>query len=273
MIRFTEKTNREINRVVRNFNAKIRRLEKISDDLELPDKTSIKELKQIKTRKELNRTLKRLKRYSKRGIEETITTKGGVTTSKYNLLNLKMENKRLKANLTRKIHEMENEHPFIAGVEQVVTFASMGDPKYNELKAKREELSTPIEELSETELSNREKLLTKLSKGQDYVNEQFKESYIEMLNELGYFFEYPSQKLEYIASKIRKVPREKFDKMFNQEQAIKDIIYHYYRMFQGVNIKEWESAKEEVWNLYDILYESIDMIVLRYIPEKDKKDE
>lgn len=264
-IRYTNKTKLNIQRVLRNYNQKIKRLEKLNKDVELPERLNFTQLKsEVKTRRELNRKLNQLRRYSKRGIEETITTKGGVTTSKYNIENVKRENIRIKKALTREIHYMEQTNPTIGGIEVATSFASMGDPQYNELLAKRETLEEPIENLTEEQFKNREKLLSKISREQDYINENFKATYLEMLNELGYFYEYDSSKLEHIAERIGTLPRNKFDKLFKEEQAVKDIIYHYLRMFQGINIKNWEAAKEEVWNLYDILYDNLDLIMLKY---------
>ena len=92
-IRYDKKLNQEINRTIRNFNQKIARLEKQERDLLLPTKINKKSLKQsVTNRNELKRKLKELQRYSKRGVEETITTKGGVTLSKYELQNIKREN-------------------------------------------------------------------------------------------------------------------------------------------------------------------------------------
>ena len=89
-IRYDKTLNKEINRVVQNFNNKVKRLEKSKRDLMLPSKVSIKELKkEVLTRNELYRELEKLKRYSTRGIEETIQTMGCTKISKYELENVK----------------------------------------------------------------------------------------------------------------------------------------------------------------------------------------
>ena len=74
-------------------------------------------------RTDLRRKLKELKRYSNRGIEETITTSGGVTMSKYELKNIQIESRRIKANLTREIKKLQTTKPKNLGKLQTGTFA------------------------------------------------------------------------------------------------------------------------------------------------------
>lgn len=84
MIRYNKSTNNEIARVVRNYNSKIARLQKLNNKLILPEKASVKEIKKtVSSRRELNRRLNELKLYSKRGIEETIRTNNDLKISKY----------------------------------------------------------------------------------------------------------------------------------------------------------------------------------------------
>ena len=88
-IRYDKNLQNEITRVVRNFNNKINRLEKLQNDLILPDKITKKSLtERYYTRKDLQRKLNELKRFSTRGIEKTIETKAGLKLSEYELINL-----------------------------------------------------------------------------------------------------------------------------------------------------------------------------------------
>lgn len=99
-------------RTVKNFNAKITRLEKKHPELKefLPEKISVKDLKSnIETRQDFNRELKSLKRFSKKGAEKPILSKSGITTTawekkevgyKVALLNRKRKAEREKANVS-----------------------------------------------------------------------------------------------------------------------------------------------------------------------------
>lgn len=83
-IRWNESDLAELNRVVRNFNAKINRLAKKNPENKsvLPDKISAAQLKElINTRQDLNRELNALKRFSRRGAEQIIE----VPENDYNL--------------------------------------------------------------------------------------------------------------------------------------------------------------------------------------------
>lgn len=83
-INWRESDSKELARVVRNFNAKLKRLEKKNPQIKnvLPEKVSVAQLKElINTRQDLNRELNSLKRFSKRGAEEIVT----VPDTDYNL--------------------------------------------------------------------------------------------------------------------------------------------------------------------------------------------
>ena len=74
-INWREEDTQELNRVVRNFNAKIQRLSKSNPKISnlLPEKVSANELKNlIYTRQDLKRELNALKRFSKRGSETIV---------------------------------------------------------------------------------------------------------------------------------------------------------------------------------------------------------
>ena len=75
-IRWSEADNKELTKVVRNFNAKINRLAKKNPQIKnvLPEKMSVRQLKElINTRADLKRELNSLRRFSKRGSEQIVT--------------------------------------------------------------------------------------------------------------------------------------------------------------------------------------------------------
>ena len=110
-IRYDKKLNQEINKTIKNFNQKVARLEKMGREL-LPSKITKQQLKESSyNRKDLQRKLKQLQRFSKRGIEEVIETKGGVKLTKYELQNIKKENARIKQSITRRINELKTQKP------------------------------------------------------------------------------------------------------------------------------------------------------------------
>lgn len=267
-IRYDKKLNQEINRVVKNFNQKIARLEKTEKDLILPEKITKKELKEnYYTRTDLRRKLRELKRYSNRGIEETITTSGGVTLSKYELKNLQIESRRIKANLTREIKRLEVTTPKVFGKEQATTFSQMGDQYFLNLQARRKALEKgKITNLSKEQLQQYNKLLQKTRRNKEYYNNVFKENYQNMLTDLGYFYGYDNQKLNELKEKINKLESDKFLKLFREEKSIQAILDYYpnIKVKAGKNAINPDDIKEDVTVLYDALIDNIDNILKDY---------
>lgn len=264
-IRYDKKINQEINRTIKNFNQKISRLEKEERNLILPEKITKKALKEsVYTRAELKRKLSELQRYSTRGIEETITTPGGVTTSKYELINLRKESARLKRNLTREIRRYEFEKPTIFGKSQARTFAEMGDQIYLNLQAKREALEKNLLKINVETYGRYLNLVSKIGKSNAYKNAVFKYSYMDMLNKLGYAYNYPKEKLDEIRNKIFELSPKQFLRLFNNEKAIKAILDYYPVITGSITNVNPDEFREDVYNLYDALYENIDNIIDEY---------
>lgn len=75
-IRWQKSDSQDLAKAVKNFNAKIDRVAKKNPEIKnaLPDKVTVKQLKElIQTRRDLQREINSLKRFSKRGSEEIIT--------------------------------------------------------------------------------------------------------------------------------------------------------------------------------------------------------
>lgn len=97
-IRWSEADNLDLKRAVKNFNAKISRLEKKYPEMKnaLPDKVTVKQMKElIDTRQDLKRELNALRRFSKKGAEEIVT----LDNNDYNLKITKWQ----KQEITRRI--------------------------------------------------------------------------------------------------------------------------------------------------------------------------
>lgn len=260
-IRYDKTLNKEINRVVQNFNNKVKRLEKSKRDLMLPSKVSIKELKkEVLTRNELYRELEKLKRYSTRGIEETIQTMGGTKISKYELENVKKEARRIKYQVTRQITLKKLTKPRVFGKQQDVTFAEMGDKTYLNLVARRKALNKEIEKLSASELKRFEDLLekSKRKKLYDFNNLQYNWAN-EMLMPLAYLTGYPIDKLEGVSQKIATLKEKDFLDLFNNEMVMRAITEFYAEARSGNT-----SMAEDVKPILDELINNIDELIKDY---------
>lgn len=102
-IRWRDRDTEQLARKVKNFNAKLTRLTKSNPALAeiLPERVSAKALKHdITNRQEYNRVIKALSAFTEKGAESVVTGKQGVTTTKWQLQQVKkavaIENRRRK---------------------------------------------------------------------------------------------------------------------------------------------------------------------------------
>lgn len=263
-IRYDKKLNQEINRTIKNFNQKIARLEKQDREL-LPSKITKKDLKNsVYTRTELQRKLKELQRFSKRGAEEIIETKGGVKLTQYELTNIRKESARVKRNITREINRLKVEKPKIFGKEQTSTFSEMGDTDYLNLLARRKALEKDINKLTREEFERFSKLVEKTGRNQQYMNTVFKDNYFEMLTDLAYYFNYDNNKLMKLKKKLMDLKPNDFLKLFKEDKSIRAILDYYPIVTKTFNAINPDDIKEDVTNLYDNLIDNIDEITQDY---------
>ena len=267
-IRYDKKLNEEINRTIRNFNQKISRLEKEERKL-LPSKISKKELKgDVYSRTDLRRKLKELQRFSKRGAEDIITTKGGLTTTRYEIEKLKRENARVKRNISREIKRLEQKRPTIFGRTQAATFAQMGDITYLNLLARRKALEKDVDLLDKEQFQRLKGLVEKSARNRDYLNSVFKNNYLEMLTYLGYFYGYDTNKLRGLEDKLKKLKPSDMYKLFTTEKSIKAITEYYKAVSLNLTKKKStinpEDIEDDVNILYDNLIDNIEDILKDY---------
>lgn len=263
-IRYDKKLNQEINKTIKNFNQKIARLQKNEREL-LPSKISKKELKEnVYTRTELKRKLKELQRFSKRGAEDIIETKGGVKLTQYELSNIKRENARIKRNIMREINRLRANKPKIFGKTQSSTFSEMGDHDYLNLVARRKALEKDINKLSRDEFERFTKLIEKTGRNQQYMNNIFKDNYFEMLTDLAYYFDYDNDKLNMLKQKLMNLKPNDFLKLFKEDKSIRAILDYYPIVTSSFNAINPDDIKEDVINLYDNLIDNINEIIQDY---------
>lgn len=256
--------NTKLTKAVRNYNAKISRLQKTNPSLALPDKVSVRQIKQISgNRAEVLRTLNSLKRFSKRGAEETIVLPSGELISKYELEELKRESARLKRNMTKRINILASTKPKVAGIEQDYTYAEMGDMHLNNLIAKRNALRNLDKNLGkDINIKDYINFLKKTRNKQNYQIDIFKSNYLDkMLFSQAYFIGYDQEKIKTIKEKLNTLSNKDFLKAFDNEKLIQMIRDMYQDLTKSGNYFIFE---EQLTNVYDELYNNIDNIVSDY---------
>lgn len=266
MIRYDKKLNAEIRRAVNNFNAKIRRLEKMeSSNIVIPEKIKVSDFKKgYDSRRDLRRQLNYLKMFSKRGAEEKIVTTGGFETSKYQVAVVKRESARVKRNLTRQINMYMKITPSVFGVKQEVNKGQMEDTKLTNLKSKREALNKNLLDLN-AEQYNRYLELLNNQRQSSYKDRIFKENYLEMLLSTGYMSGYDTEKINEMASQLMNLDVNNFIRLFDTESAVKNILENYDLLkINNFDTSSLSDVFRDINELYDNLYNSLPEILKDY---------
>lgn len=266
MIRYNKELTDKINKTVRNYNAKITRLQKLNPSLALPEKTSAKKIRLMSdSRKELNRNLASLKRFSKRGAEDTIVLPSGDLISYYELKELRRESARLQRNLTRRINELAGTTPKVAGVKQDYTYAEMGDMRLNNMIAKRDTLRRMSKNIGRGgDLKNFIKLLETTKNKQNYQISIFKNNYIDrMLTNQAYSIGYDKEKINTIKGKLNKLSDKDFLRFFDEEKIVQ-MVRDKYIDASKLHGDTYFSYEEEMRDIFNELYDNIDEYLKDY---------
>ena len=256
---------KELQKAVNNFNAKVRRLENVDREIDIPEKESITAIKDRVTSKwDLNREIDRLERFTKRNAEELIQNKSGVVLSRWEFENIQREQRRLSARLSREIERYGNIKPTEFGKKSKFTYAQMGDERISNLKARQRAISgKSVMKLGREELSDLETIINKTRALYQREKTTFYDSYLDgtLLN-LSYLTGYDQEKAKYIREKLKELSPSQFIKAFNSETGLKDLQDKYMiSKEKGVNI---EDISGDINATLDELYGSIDKIVADY---------
>ena len=263
--KFSKENNRELQKAINNFNAKIKRLENVDREIGIPEKENIKAIKdRINSKWDLNREINRLKRFTKRNAENLIKNKSGVVMTTWEFENIQREQKRLNARLLRDIERYSNITPTEFGKSQKITYAQIGDERLTNLRARQKAISNKsVMKLNREQLKNLQSLLNKTSAIYRKDKQVFYNNFLDgtLLN-TAYFIGYNNEKIKYIKDKLNELSPSQFTKAFEQEQALKDIQLRYdLTKEDGISP---EILENDITPLLNNLYENIDQIVDSY---------
>ena len=263
--RISKDSEAELKRAVSKFNSKIKRLESVDREIDIPEKANITAIKDRVTNKwELNREIDKLERFTKRNAEELIQNKTGVVLSRWEFENLQREQKRLSARLTREIERYGKIIPKEFGESQAVSYAKMGDGKLENLKSKREFLlNKKLSKMNHTELKSLIGKINSLNANyRSTKKETFYNNYLDgTLINLGYYIDYDTEKLNYIREKLGELTPDQFVKAYNEELSLK---YLQERNTEVPQESDTPIDDGDVTPVLDELYKNIDKIVKNY---------
>ncbi len=274
-VRLDKNLRATIDKVVASYNSKITRYKK--QGYITPEKTSFKQIASLGSRASINRELKLLQNLSKKTLDKYVYN--GILTNKYeeNYFKKKIQtSKRLLRNRIKKISEIEFK---TAGKKAGFTYGDRFNLLYGNLDSALKNGQLRNDKLI-SNMRKFERIATTsysdyLTMGEDariafmnllarvenpYINPRLRDSYIESLTDLGYAYGYDKDKLAILEKKIKSLSPEEFEKVFSEDLAMQRVFSYYdiLKMNTGTNIMD---NKDDVFNLYDTLYENIDEII------------
>ena len=263
--KLSKSNEQELRKAINKFNSKVKRLESVDREIDIPEKESIKAIKdRVSSKWDLNREIDRLERFTKRNAEELIKNKSGVVMSRWEFENIQREQKRLNARLLREIDRYGKIKPKEFGKSQTATYAQMGDEKLSNLKARQRAISRKsVMKLNKEQLKGLQTLINKTAANYRKDKQVFYKNYLDgtLLN-TAYFIGYDDKKIKYIQEKLGELTPSQFTKAFETEQALKDIQLRYdLTKEDGITP---EILENDITPILDNLYENIDQIVATY---------
>ena len=243
MIRYNTETNKNIERVVSNFNRKIARLQKTGREA-LPSKVSIRTIKsQFSNKRDLNVYLRDLQRFSRRGAED-IVTMGGKDFTKYDIDVFRRSLRREKSRLAREIAQAET---------MTTQYPMQHDVYTANLKAKRTALSGKWADILVTEIG--EKLID-----EPIRHAEIYDNYLNILFQDAYQIGFEEEKIEYIKERLLKLPPRKFIRALEDDPNIQYIFDYYHSLTRT----SYSGGDNTAYDAFQEIYENIDSIVEKY---------
>ena len=225
-IRWKPDDQQELRRVVKNFNAKISRLEKKDPQnaSALPERVTVKQMKDlISTRQDLNRELNSLRRFSKRGAEDLVVA----PENKYNLKFTKWQKEEMNRRVAvinrkrkRKLKEFSEIQLTSRGEKLGYTKGAIGMGKAEEVSLTPIRAFTPA--MSRKDLKKKFSMVVKESQSiyWDEKELRMRENYIRALET-----NFNPNDIKDVVEKIQEMDHKEFRSIFESEGGSFEIIY------------------------------------------------
>ena len=225
-IRWSESDSQQLSKAVRNFNAKVKRLEKKFEgqsDVVIPEKVTMKEMRDlIGTRRDLNREIKSLQKFTQRGSETLVkaNTENTIYLTKWQSNELVNRANRINKQRIQRKEELENKELISRGKSLGYTRGDLGMGKADVLHLRETNAFTP--KMNKSDIKWKFKHYKKESQS-DYWKKrdiQTRENYIKaMQTNMGI------KDTSHIVEKIRKLDIDEFLNIFNSDPEKFDVNY------------------------------------------------
>lgn len=228
-IRYNQEFNQEIARVVKNFNNKVRRLERLDYDV-LPDTVKVSDLKKEYTkRSDLKRRLRELQLFNERGMEKVITI-GELTDTRYQIELDKRKATQAKRNLTRQIREVESQETGQAGLRS---------DYLRNLQYRRSYLDLKIKNLSKSQIRTRRKIISQ-EENLESKNQTFYNNIFSMLFRSAYQAGITQDRILPLLNKLKDLSPYQLSQAVETHGVFKDFLDRY-NIFTGIGEGSEES--------------------------------
>lgn len=208
-IRYNKEFNAEIQKIVKNFNAKVDRLERQEQEIR-PEKTSVSELKKVyQNRRQLKRKLRQLQSFSRRGAEKVFITPGGVEMTEWEYETGRADYIMVKRRIAKQVR--------------------IETPKTPSPYLKKERLQNAEDRLSEMQKSFKDLSLKELQRAQSTINleinRRLKEDIFKnnLLKRLGSALESRGYDPN-ILNRFREFTGEELLMIYNNEAELEDVM-------------------------------------------------
>lgn len=255
-IRYDKNLNAEIRRTVSNFNKKVRRLEATEQEI-IPDKTSVKELKEIyKDRRQLKRRLRQLQKFSERGMEKVMITPGGAELTKWEYETERADYIMVKRRLGRQV-KLEGPHIPSPYLKKDTT---------QNAEDKLAEMKKSFKDLSQSELEFIRDIIDKEIKVKYYAD-TFKNNFLlkfeTTLRENGYS--------EDIITRLKAFSGEELLRMYKSEQTIQDIMEFGDTLGMRIDVKEVKSKTHPEVTISRTQFDNIVAQMVNNLPRYERE--
>ena len=176
LIRWNRSDYSRLSGAVRQFNKKVKELDRITEENYLPEIKSYSELKEkIVSRRELNRVIKSLKRFSKEKEQQMIVTEAGQEITRWEMKEINKAKRRAVRNLSLEKFRIETSRASIG----------MGDKRIREIEATLESFEKLTSKKGYDFKRLKERILTEGTSDRElYKAKIFQENFYEALNSL-----------------------------------------------------------------------------------------
>lgn len=245
-IPFKSRDAEELQRQVNRFNKKLKRIKRKyeNEDIMLPDKLSVKQLKQhIQSRKDLNNFYKTVDRFMRRDSEELVTLESGIQMTKFQRNEISIGIRKAKSNI-RKMQKKFDE------IETNTDNPTLNFARFRFKTKEKERLQGTYESLGKVSKRDKQSLQRLNERINKYSSEtgihkrniQYKKNYLKALESV-----YKSYGVDYerLKEKLEDINVDDFYTMIADDDIVSDI-----KQFYLNKVNQNEVEDEDSWSYF-----------------------